>query len=90
MKKGSFIRRMKETVGSDENLPWQPLVEICGQNRLLIEHHKGVVEYSREQIGVAVKFGQIIVAGEQLRLCQISAGQLVITGSIRCVTLQGG
>ena len=44
MKKGSFIRRMKETVGSDENLPWQPLVEICGQNRLLIEHHEGVVE----------------------------------------------
>ena len=90
MKKGSFIRLMKETVGFDENLPWQPLVEIYGQNRLLIEHHKGVVEYSREQIGVAVKFGQIIVTGEQLRLCQMSAGQLVIKGSIRCVTLQGG
>ena len=36
---------------SAEPLPGQPIVEIAGDRRVLIENHFGVKEYSREKIG---------------------------------------
>lgn len=70
-----------------ESLPGQVLVEITGENRVLIEHHRGVREYSREQIGVNVKYGVVQVCGSCLELRYMTKEQLVISGKINCVQL---
>ena len=70
-----------------ESLPGQVLVEITGENRVLIEHHRGVQEYSRDRIGVNVKFGIIQVCGRCLELRCMTREQLVICGRIDYVTL---
>ena len=71
-----------------ETLPGQVLVEISGDNRVLIEHHRGVREYSRERIGVNVKFGQLQICGSCLELRCMTREQLVICGRIDAVHLK--
>ncbi len=64
-----------------------PLVELAGQNRVLIENHLGVLAYSLEEIQVKVKYGKLSVTGDNLRLLQLSREQLVITGRIDGIQL---
>ncbi len=71
-----------------ESLPGQVLVEISGENRVLIEHHCGVREYSRERIGVKVKYGVLQVCGSCLELRCMTREQLVISGKIDCIVLK--
>lgn len=73
-----------------ESLPGQVLVEISGENRVLIEHHCGVREYSRERISVKVKYGFLQICGSCLELRCMSREQLVIYGRIDCVMLKRG
>lgn len=71
-----------------EPLPGQPVVEIAGEHRVLIENHAGVKGYSRERIVVKVKFGAVCVCGCGLEMMRMTKEQLVIRGRIDAVTLQ--
>jgi len=73
---------------SEEYLPGNTIVEIAGENRVLIERHLGVKGYSHECIIVKVKFGYIHVCGSCLELCRMTSEQLVIKGRIDQVSLQ--
>ncbi len=68
-------------------LPGLPLVEISGQQRVLIENHRGVTQYGPEEICVRVSYGQISVRGCGLELARMCKEQLVICGRIDCVSL---
>ncbi len=70
-----------------ESLPGQPIVEIAGEQRVLIENHFGVLQYSREQICVKVKYGQVSVCGCGLELARMTRHQLAIRGRIDGVSL---
>lgn len=71
-----------------ETLPGQVLVEIAGENRVLVEHHMGIREYTRQRIGIQVRFGLIQVMGDCLTLCSMTKEQLIITGRIDGVLLK--
>lgn len=70
-----------------EPMPGQPLLELAGERRLLIEHHRGVTQYSREQICIKVCYGHIQVCGSCLELSRMTGEQLVITGQINQISL---
>lgn len=72
----------------DETSLADSLVEIAGHRRVLIEHHRGVVQYGRQQICVKVKFGTVSIFGQGLELTRMSAEQLIISGCIECVKLE--
>lgn len=83
-----FLERLAE--GADlpgEAMPGQPLVELAGDHRVLIENHNGVTEYGRERISVRVRYGQLVVCGCGLELARMTKEQLVIIGRIDGVTL---
>lgn len=71
-----------------EPFPGQPIVEIAGDQQVLIENHAGVTVYSRESIQVKVKFGCICICGCGLEMIRMTKDQLVIRGKIEGVTLQ--
>ena len=71
-----------------ETLPGQVLVEIAGENRVLIEQHRGIREYSPQRIGVCVRYGMVEICGSGLELRCMSKEQLVICGKIDSVTLR--
>lgn len=74
----------------DEAMPRQPIVEICGDGRVIVENHGGVMEYSGEVIRIRVRYGSILIGGEDLLLRKMCGQQLVITGKIGAVTLDRG
>lgn len=73
-----------------EAVPGQPLIEIAGEHRVLIENHSGVTVYGCKEIRVKVKFGQIYICGKNLELAQMTRSQLVVTGQIDSVSLCRG
>lgn len=70
-----------------EPLPGQPVVEILGDNRVLIEKHRGVWQYSCRCVSVGTAFGSVSVCGTGLELMHMSKEQLVIFGKIDSVTV---
>jgi len=65
-----------------EALPGQSIVELFSDRRILIEHHRGVLQYSDCEICIRLKFGLLRICGCQLELAKMSNQQLVITGRI--------
>ena len=72
-----------------ELLPGIPIIEICDQERVLIENHRGIIGYGCNEVRVKVRYGCVCVCGHQLKLMRMSKTKLVITGKICGVTLQG-
>ena len=71
-----------------EPMPAQPIIEIAGEQRMLVENHRGVSAYSSERILINVEFGAVCVCGCGLRLFRMTRAQLVIRGRIDTVSLQ--
>lgn len=70
-----------------EVLPGQSLLELYGDSRILIEHHKGVTEYGQDTIRVRMGYGQVCICGKCLELSCMTSDQLIITGQIESVIL---
>lgn len=73
----------------DEVLPGQPVVEVLGEGRVLIEGHKGVASYCDREISVKTKIGVVGIVGSNLKLTNMSASKLIISGDISSVQLAG-
>ncbi len=86
-RKGIIDRFTGVTAWSGAPLPGQTLLELLGDQRILVEHHSGVTAYSRTQIRVKVGYGCLCISGTGLSLSKMSAEQLVITGCISTIAL---
>lgn len=87
-KRGNWMERLTEGLDAAEvATPGQPLVEICGERRVLIEHHRGVSRYGRDLICVRVRYGEVALRGSGLELANMTRDQLVVCGKIHSVTL---
>ena len=73
-----------------EGLRQRTLVELYGNERVLIEEHRGILAYGDEEIRVGASFGCVIIDGLELRLCCMSRSQLVIRGRITGVRTEVG
>lgn len=71
-------------------LPGMPLLELSGDQRVLLENHCGITCYSHREIRIKVKFGQLCVSGCNLELMQMTSSQLVITGNITTIQVFRG
>ena len=84
-----FLERLTAAADlQDEAIPRQPLIEIMGEHRVLIENHLGVVEYGVDQICVKASFGTISICGCGLELARMMKDQLIVSGRIDTVSLQ--
>lgn len=81
---GNGMRWLTE---SERVLPGVPVVELAGDRRVLIENHKGVVEYGKERICVKVQYGLLCICGIDMELAKMSKEQLVIAGKIESVSI---
>lgn len=88
MRSRGWMQRLAEGMElPGEAAPGLPLVEICGQRRVLIENHRGVLSYGTELIRVCVSYGAVEVRGCGLELARMTREQLVICGRIDSVSL---
>ena len=85
------MKTWKERLAQEkQGLKPRTLTEIYGSERLLVEQHRGILAYGTDCIRIAATFGQLVVEGENLRLCCMSRSRLVIRGKLHSVGLEVG
>ena len=84
-------RKMKQLLaGAVKEARPRTLVELLGAERLVIEHHMGLLGYGEEEITVRGTGGMLVISGEDLKLCCMSREQLCIRGRIHRLELVKG
>ena len=91
MKTGNMLRGLTERAGLyGEPLPGVPLLELSGDDRILIENHKCVNSYSPEEIAVRVSYGCVRIRGRALVLACVGKDHLVIHGKVDSIAVERG
>ena len=67
----------------------QSRIELTGGRRLLIEDHRGILEYTETLLRVALRRGQVRITGDDLRLTALTLRELAVSGTIRAIELEG-
>ena len=59
-----------------------PRITILGNMQLLIENHKGIIEYTPVLVRIRLKQGEIIITGSELVLGNLQAEQMLVEGTL--------
>jgi len=65
-----------------------PRITISGGDRVLIEGHRGLLEFGEERIAAAGAGCTILIRGEKLRMRAMSGRDLIVTGRLWAVELE--
>ncbi|MFA5536329.1 MAG: YabP/YqfC family sporulation protein [Bacillota bacterium] len=95
-KRAGLARRAKEIqAGVTEILEMPPEIVLdlpklvlIGNQELLLQNHRGIIEYNNYQIRVSVSLGQITIKGEMLLLKNLKQDEILIRGKIFGLTLE--
>lgn len=63
-----------------------PRITMLGNKQLLIENHKGIIEYTPSLVRIKLSQGELIVNGANLSLGNLQAEQILVEGIVREVT----
>jgi sporulation protein YqfC len=59
-----------------------PRVTMLGNIQLLIENHKGIIEYTPELVRIRLKQGELVINGSELVLGNLQAEQILVEGTL--------
>lgn len=59
-----------------------PKLTVTGNVQLLVENHKGIIEYTPEKIRVRTRVGEIIINGTDLRIDSLFREEILMQGRI--------
>jgi len=59
-----------------------PQVILTGSGEVSIENYKNIIEYTDSQIRINTNSGILLIIGQELRLKQITAEHVTVTGNI--------
>lgn len=87
-KKENFLERAAELLDIPGQTVGLPVVELTGDRQLRMENHRGILAYGDREILVSAGSLLLRVQGEGLKLKAMTAGELLVTGRIRCLELE--
>ena len=73
---------------SQDAISGAPCVTLNGGSRVLIEGHRGLLEYSDERIAAAGAGCRVLIKGDGLTLTAMDDRELVVSGKIWAVELE--
>lgn len=86
------MREWREDIAERLELPAEAAglvkVTISGKRRVLVEFHRGILEYGPECIEVAVRAGKVRVVGSELELTAMDSEAVLITGAVSAVEME--
>lgn len=86
-----FAGRLSERLGiAPEMVSEIPKVTMLGTNELLIENHKGIIEYSENRIRISIASGVLHVEGTALFLDVMDHDKVLISGTIHNIMKTDG
>ena len=88
-KREALTQRLRHSAGGMEiplaMLAGEPRLEAVGGRDIIIENHKGILEYGTEEIRVNCGKLVIRIQGRELKLCSLSLNELSISGVIQSI-----
>lgn len=66
-----------------------PRITVVGDAQVVIENHRGVIEYSRQKVRINTTLGELLVAGAGLVIANILTEQIVIEGKVAKLEFSG-
>ncbi len=78
---------IKKKIGAMMELPKEimlnlPLISMIGNEEVMIENYKGIIEYTDERVRISTTAGIFRIEGKSLCLKQITSENIAVTGSI--------
>lgn len=73
---------------SDLGVPETPRVTAIAGKRLMVEGHRGLLEFGNEHIVLSARRCKLHVYGSGMRLCAMSSDTLIIFGQIGSVEFE--
>ena len=62
-----------------------PSIHMMGDEELIMSNHKGIAEYTKEQVRIKTAMGMIKISGRGLVIKEIGREDIVVTGKINTV-----
>lgn len=59
-----------------------PRITMLGNRQLLVENHKGIIEYTGSLVRIKLSQGELNVAGAELTIGNFQAEQLLVEGTV--------
>jgi sporulation protein YqfC len=60
-----------------------PRITMLGNKQLLVENHKGIIEYTPSLVRIKLSQGELFIHGEDLMLGNLQADQILIEGLVQ-------
>lgn len=77
-----LMRQAQESFLADDFGVDLPRIEILGDKRVLVENHKGILEYGDTLMRINCGHMVVKIVGEALELRALSLSELAVTGKI--------
>jgi len=65
-----------------------PRITLIGDLQLVVENHRGLLEYSEERITVGAPRGRLAVLGRDLVIGTVNGEAITVTGQIRALQFE--
>ncbi|MBP2663404.1 MAG: sporulation protein YqfC [Firmicutes bacterium] len=62
-----------------------PRITMLGNKQLLVENHKGIIEYTPSLVRIKLNQGELFIYGEKLTLGNLQAEQILVEGVVQKV-----
>lgn len=62
-----------------------PRITMLGNKQLLVENHKGIIEYTSSLVRIKLNQGELIIAGKNLMLGNLQMEQILVEGTVEGV-----
>ncbi|HWR06131.1 sporulation protein YqfC [Sporomusa sp.] len=60
-----------------------PRITMLGNKQLLVENHKGIIEYTPSLVRIKLNQGELFILGENLTLGNLQAEQILVEGVVQ-------
>lgn len=82
------FNRVKNHISKNKEIPSDvvlgvPILKLIGQTELLIENHRGIIEYTDCNIRIQTKLNQIEIVGTNLKILYYTNEEIRIDGIIK-------
>lgn len=66
-----------------------PRLTVLGNIQMLVENHKGIIEYTPVLVRIRLKQGELIIGGSDLVLSNLQAEQILVEGTVNEIRFNG-
>lgn len=84
----ALYRWMERAELPEEALPHVPVLQIVGFREITVEPHRGLLEYSKEQITLRLPEGEAVIRGSRLEIVQMQESRICLRGELTAVELR--